>query len=123
MARNILPSSIEGGQRFSLTPAQRANLANMGRRTLTRTQEKRISNLCTDYIIGRDYEREGISPSDVSEIYKRLKTRTFGLQNIVDQIANQKLQMHRVVHRELDECLAKLHSWTSGSVVAVHYAL
>ncbi len=118
MARKILPSSIEGGQRFLLTSAQRANLAKMGRRTLTPAQEKRINTLCTDYIIGRSFEREGISPSGVSETYKRLKIRTVGLLNILDQLVN-----HVAVRSELDECLAKLNSWPFGLIATVYYAL
>jgi hypothetical protein len=123
MARKILPSSIKGGQRFSLSAEQRANLAKTGRRALTRAQEREIEKLCLDYLILRDFDGEGIPPSPVTEIYKKLKTKTFRLMTIVALMANQEQQKHRVIHRELEKVLAKPHSSTLEPVEAVHYAL
>lgn len=116
MPRKVFPPSVKGGSRVTLRRKQFEGLAKASRLAFSLELQVSLQDVCTDYLINSEFERQAVLASAVTSVYESLITELGVVVTSLAHIVGKETAQHHEVHVELDD---QLHAVSPGDTVYI----
>ena len=116
MPRRILPPTVPGGERVTLTRLQLDQLVLASKLGLASVQEAELEDICTDHLVWVRFEKASSRASTATEIFEALQQQLDEVVTSITHILGTEDPQHHHVHLEIDEHLENGYPTESYSV-------